>query len=148
MAVGLALQATALAWMAATATATTTFGELIVPFAMAGVGMSLVFAPSASALLSVVSPERAGQASGTNNAIREVGGVFGVAVLSTIFASAGGFASPQAFVDGFVPAVWAGAGIVALGALLALALPARAAAAARAAGAESGRGAEAVPVAA
>jgi EmrB/QacA subfamily drug resistance transporter len=128
MAAGLALQASALGWIALVATASTTFGELIVPFAMAGVGMSLVFAPSASALLSVVSPERAGQASGTNNAIREVGGVFGVAVLSTIFASAGGFASPQAFVDGFVPAVWAGAGVVAVGALLALALPARGAA--------------------
>jgi hypothetical protein len=106
--------------------------------------MSLVFAPSASALLSVVSPERAGQASGTNNAIREVGGVFGVAVLSTIFASAGGFASPQAFVDGFVPALWAGAGVVAAGALLALALPARRPAVAAA----SAPAAEALPVAA
>jgi hypothetical protein len=92
--------------------------------------MSMVFAPSASALLSVVAPERAGQASGTNNAIREVGGVFGVAILSTIFAGAGGFTSPQAFVDGFTPAVWAGAGVVAVGALIALALPSRAAQAA------------------
>jgi EmrB/QacA subfamily drug resistance transporter len=140
MASGLALQATALAWIAAVSTASTTFAEVIVPFALAGVGMALVFAPSASALLSVVSPERAGQASGTNNAIREVGGVFGVAVLSTIFAEAGGFGSPQAFVDGFVPALWAGAGVVAIGALLALALPARAPSSAPAA--------EAVPVAA
>ena len=107
----------------------------------AGTGSAIASpAPSASALLSVVSPERAGQASGTNNAIREVGGVFGVAVLSTIFAEAGGFGSPQAFVDGFVPALWAGAGVVAIGALLALALPARARRPAPAA--------EAVPVAA
>ncbi len=90
---------------------------------MAGVGMALVFSPSASALLSVVSAERAGQASGANNAIREVGGVFGVAVLGSIFAGAGGFDSPQAFVDGFGPAVWVGAGVVAVGALVALALP-------------------------
>jgi EmrB/QacA subfamily drug resistance transporter len=140
MASGLALQAMALAWIAAVSTASTTFAEVMVPFALAGVGMALVFAPSASALLSVVSPERAGQASGTNNAIREVGGVFGVAVLSTIFAEAGGFGSPQAFVDGFVPALWAGAGVVAIGALLALALPARAP--------RSAPAAEAVPVAA
>jgi predicted MFS family arabinose efflux permease len=132
MAAGLALQASALAWIAAVAGATTTFGELAVPFAMAGTGMALVFAPSASALLSVVTPDRAGQASGTNNAIREVGGVFGVAVLSTIFAGAGGF----------TPAVWAGAGIVAIGALLALALPGRGAAPATA-GAQAP---EAVPV--
>jgi hypothetical protein len=66
--------------------------------------------------------------------------VFGVAVLSTIFAGAGGFGSPQEFVAGFTPAVWAGAAVVAIGALLALALPSRAA---RTAGV-----AEAVPAAA
>jgi EmrB/QacA subfamily drug resistance transporter len=136
MAGGLALQASALAWIAAIATASTTFAELVIPFAMAGVGMALVFAPSASALLSVVSAERAGQASGTNNAIREVGGVFGVAVLATVFAGAGGFASPEAFVAGFTPAVWVGAAVVAVGAVLALALPARSRAAAPAAAIE------------
>src|SRR4051812_4374856 len=125
MASGLALQAAALAWIAAAAAPTSSFAELAVPFFLAGTGMALVFAPSASALLSVVSAERAGQASGTNNAIREVGGVFGVAVLSTIFAGAGGFDSAQAFVDGFAPALWVGAGVVAAGALVALLLPAR-----------------------
>jgi EmrB/QacA subfamily drug resistance transporter len=126
MAAGLALQAGALAWIAAVTGPATGFALLVVPFAMAGVGMALVFAPSASALLSVVTPAQAGQASGTNNAIREVGGVFGVAVLSTIFSAAGGFGSAQAFVDGFTPAVWVGAVVVGAGALAALALPARA----------------------
>jgi EmrB/QacA subfamily drug resistance transporter len=125
MAGGLALLAGALAWIAAGAGPSTEFAALVIPFAMAGVGMALVFAPSASALLSVVSPERAGQASGTNNAIREVGGVFGVAVLSSVFAHSGGFGSAQAFVDGFGPAVWLGAGVVAAGAVSALLLPAR-----------------------
>ena len=132
MAGGLALLAGALAWIAAEAGPTTAFASLVIPFAMAGVGMALVFAPSAAALLSVVSPERAGQASGTNNAIREVGGVFGVAVLSSVFAHAGGFGSAQAFVDGFGPAVWIGAGVVAAGAVSALLLPARRPAAAAA----------------
>jgi predicted MFS family arabinose efflux permease len=136
MAGGLALLAGALAWIAAGAGATTEFAALVIPFAMAGVGMALVFAPSASALLSVVSPERAGQASGTNNAIREVGGVFGVAVLSSVFAHSGGFGSAQAFVDGFGPAVWLGAGVVAAGAVSALLLPARRPAPVGAAGAE------------
>jgi MFS family permease len=125
MAAGLALQGAALAWLAAAAGPSSTFLDLAAPFAMAGVGMAGVFAPSASALLSVVSPQRAGQASGTNNAIREVGGVFGVAVMSTIFAGSGSFASPQAFVDGFTPALWVGAAVVGAGALVALALPAR-----------------------
>ena len=128
MAAGLALQAGALAWLAMSAGVDSTNSELAPAFAIAGIGMGLVFAPSASALLSVVAPQRAGQASGTNNAVREVGGVFGVAVMSTIFAHAGSFASPQAFVDGFTPALWVGAAVVGAGALVALLLPARRAA--------------------
>jgi MFS family permease len=125
MASGLALQAGALAWFAATTTTSVTFGDQAIAFAMAGAGMGLVFAPSASALLSVVSPEQAGQASGTNNAIREVGGVFGVAVLATVFSGSGAFTSPQTFVDGVVPALWVASAVVAAGALIALLLPRR-----------------------
>jgi EmrB/QacA subfamily drug resistance transporter len=123
MAAGLALQAGALAWFAVVTATDTTFGQIVIPFIMAGTGMALVFAPSASALLSVVSPAAAGQASGTNNAIREVGGVFGVAVLSTIFSESGALSSAQAFIDGVVPALWVAASVVALGAVAALALP-------------------------
>jgi EmrB/QacA subfamily drug resistance transporter len=123
MAAGLALQASALAWFAATASTTETFGQVLPAFVMAGTGMALVFAPSASALLSVVSPAQAGKASGTNNAIREVGGVFGVAVLSTIFSESGSLSSAKAFVDGVIPSLWVGAAVVALGALVALLLP-------------------------
>jgi EmrB/QacA subfamily drug resistance transporter len=123
MAAGLALQASALAWFAATTSTTVSFGQVLPAFVMAGAGMALVFAPSASALLSVVSPAQAGKASGTNNAIREVGGVFGVAVLSTIFSQSGSLSSAQAFVDGVVPSLWVGASVVGVGALVALLLP-------------------------
>src|SRR3954467_874696 len=123
MALALARQAGARAWLAMAAGVDSTNSALAAPFAIAGVGMGLVFAPSASGRLSVVAPQGAGQASGTNNAIREVGGVFGVAVMSTIFAGSGGFASPQAFVDGFTPALWVGPAVVGAGALVALALP-------------------------
>ena len=51
--------------------------------------MALVFAPAANAVLGAVRPEEAGQASGANNAIRELGGVLGVAVLAAVFAGAG-----------------------------------------------------------
>ena len=44
--------------------------------------------------------------------------------MSTIFAGAGGFTSPQAFVDGFHPALWVGAAVVGVGAAVALLLPA------------------------
>ncbi|HEX5467616.1 MAG TPA: DHA2 family efflux MFS transporter permease subunit [Gaiellaceae bacterium] len=131
MAAGLALQALALGWLAAVSDPTVPYGELVPAFIVAGVGMALFFAPVANVVLSAVRPEEEGQASGANNAIRELGGVFGVAVLATIFSSSGSYATGQAFVDGLVPALWIGAGIVALGALAALFIPRR------------GRGAEA-----
>jgi hypothetical protein len=96
---------------------------MIVPFLMAGAGMALVFAPSANAVLSSVRAQQAGQASGANNAIREVGGVLGVAVLATVFTGAGGYASPQSFVNGLIPALWVGVAVLAVGALTVLAFP-------------------------
>ena len=83
---------------------------MIVPFIMAGAGMALVFAPSANAVLSAVRPDQAGQASGATNAIRETGGVLGVAVLASIFTHAGGYGSPQAFVNGLAPGAVGGRG--------------------------------------
>jgi hypothetical protein len=70
-----------------------------------------------------VRPEEEGQASGANNAIREVGGVFGVAVLATVFSQYGGYGSPQTFVDGLGPAIWVGAVVVGVGSLLSLMIP-------------------------
>jgi EmrB/QacA subfamily drug resistance transporter len=120
---GLVLQAAALAWLAAIAEPGLAYSRVIMPFIMAGAGMALVFAPSANAVLSSVMPDQAGQASGANNAIRELGGVFGVAVLSTVFSGSGGYASPEAFVAGFTPALWVGAAVLAVGALVTIALP-------------------------
>jgi hypothetical protein len=90
---------------------------------MAGAGMALVFAPSANAVLSSVRTDQAGQASGANNAIREVGGVLGVAVLASVFTGAGGYGSPQEFVNGLIPAVWVGVAVLGAGALTVLVLP-------------------------
>jgi EmrB/QacA subfamily drug resistance transporter len=125
MVAGLSLQAIALGWLAATASTSTPYTHMLIPFIMAGAGMSLVFAPSANAVLSSVLVDQAGQASGANTAIREVGGVLGVAVLASVFTSSGGYASPQAFVNGLIPAMWVGVAMLAAGALVALLLPFR-----------------------
>jgi EmrB/QacA subfamily drug resistance transporter len=123
MAVGLALQAVGLGWLAAVSTPTVPYAELVPAFVISGIGMALFFAPVANVVLSAVLPREEGQASGANNAIRELGGVFGVAVLASVFSSYGGYESGQAYVDGLVPAVWVGAVVVALGALAALLIP-------------------------
>ncbi len=144
MAAGLALQAAALAWIALVSQADVAYGLLVPAFVMAGTGMALVFAPAANAVLSSVRPEEAGQASGATNTIREVGGVLGVAVLATVFTSSGGFASPEAYVDGLVPAVWVGSAVLAVGALVALLVPGKRAPAAAVAPANDGLVREAV----
>jgi EmrB/QacA subfamily drug resistance transporter len=120
--VGLALQATGLAWIAAVSTPTTPYIQLVGPFIVSGIGMSLFFAPVANVVFSSVRPEEEGQASGANNAIRELGGVFGVAVLAAVFASYGGYRSGETFVNGMNAAVWIGAVVVALGSLAAFAI--------------------------
>jgi predicted MFS family arabinose efflux permease len=73
----------------------------------------MFFAPNANLVMSTVRPEEQGIASGANNAIREVGGAIGVASLAAVFAAQGGYESASLFVDGLVPALWAGAGAVA-----------------------------------
>jgi nitrate/nitrite transporter NarK len=120
--VGLALQAIGLAWIAAVSSPTTAYIELVGPFIVSGIGMALFFAPVANVIFSSVRPEEEGQASGANNAIRELGGVFGVAVLAAVFASYGGYRSGVTFVNGMNAAVWIGAGVVALGSLAAFAI--------------------------
>jgi MFS family permease len=122
---GLAMQSLALAWIALVSTPTVAYSSLIAPFVVAGVGMALFFAPVANVVLSAVRPEQEGQASGANNAVRELGGVFGVAVLAAVFAHVGGYGSAQAFSDGMNTAVLVGAGVVAVGALAAFAIPRR-----------------------
>jgi MFS family permease len=125
MAVGLGLQAIGLGWLAAVSTPTVPYTQLVIPFILSGAGMAMFFAPVANVVLSAVRPEEEGKASGTNNAIREVGGVFGVAVLASVFASYGGYGTPQSFVDGLTPAIWVGAVVVGAGSLISLLIPRR-----------------------
>src|SRR5206468_3354735 len=108
--------------IALVATPGTPYAEFIGPFAISGFGMALFFAPVANVVLSSVPPHEEGQASGANNAIRELGGVFGVAVLAAVFTANGSYHSGQQFVDGMNPAVMIGAVLVAIGAIAAFAI--------------------------
>lgn len=120
---GLFLQAAGLAYIGLTMTTTQSYASLVPAFVVSGVGMAFFFIPVANVVLGSVKPQEEGVASGTNNAIREIGGVFGVAVLASVFSAQGGYGSPQEFVDGASTAVIVGAGVVLAGALGALLLP-------------------------
>jgi DHA2 family methylenomycin A resistance protein-like MFS transporter len=51
---------------------------------LAGLGMAMVMSPMTAAVMSTVPPQRAGMASATTSASREIGGVFGIALLGAI----------------------------------------------------------------
>jgi EmrB/QacA subfamily drug resistance transporter len=121
MGTGLALQAAGLAWIAAVSSPGVTYAELVVPFTISGIGMGLFFAPVANVVLSSVGRSEEGQASGVNSTVRELGGVFGVAVLASVFAHTGGYGSPATFNDGMVPAVLVGSLVVLGGSVAAFA---------------------------
>jgi EmrB/QacA subfamily drug resistance transporter len=125
MGVGLTLQAIGLGWIAHVSTPTTPYAELVGPFIISGIGMALFFAPVANVVLSAVRPVEEGQASGANNAIRELGGVFGVAVLAAVFAHVGGYQTAESFTHGMNVAVWIGAVVVLAGAVAAFLIPRR-----------------------
>ncbi len=123
MVAGMILQAIAMAWLAVVSSPEAAYSSLVVPFILAGAGMALVIAPTANAVLGAVRPEEAGQASGATNAIRELGGVMGVAVMAAVFTANGSYASPQAFSDGVVAALPVAAVVLAVGAALAMLVP-------------------------
>ncbi len=123
LASGLALQAVGLAWQALVVGDATTYPQLVPGLLLAGVGMGLTFAPSATAVLADMAGDDHGTASSVNATIREVGGAVGVAVIVAVFQAAGGALTPALFATGLRPAALVGAALVGVGALAALLMP-------------------------
>lgn len=123
VATGLALQAVGLGLFALVITPGVSYAAQIPALVVSGLGMGMFFAPVAALVMGSVRPEEQGIASGANNALREVGGALGVAVLASVFSAQGGYESPQRFVDGLVPALWVGAVVVALASVAAFLVP-------------------------
>ena len=133
IATGLAFQAAGLVWFATIVAAHVAYGSQIPALVLSGIGMALFFAPVTTVLMGSVKPEEQGVASGANNALREIGGALGIAVLASVFTAHGDFSSPQRYADGLAPAIWVGAAAIAAATVAALLVPRRRAAAAAAA---------------
>jgi MFS family permease len=120
MTAGLILQGVGLGWVAAVAAVHVGYGALGPALGVAGLGIALVFPTVSTEVLASVPGTEVGVASGTNSALREIGGVFGVAVLASVFARPGVYTSPAIFVEGFKAALWVAAGFSAAGAVAAV----------------------------
>ncbi|MGV9276335.1 DHA2 family efflux MFS transporter permease subunit [Streptomyces griseosporeus] len=128
VATGLFFQAAGLAYLASVATTDASYAAQLPGLIISGIGMALFFAPASNLVMSSVRASEQGIASGANNALREVGGALGIAIMSSIFSAQGGYETGQAFVDGLRPALVTGAGVVALAGVAALVIPRRRAA--------------------
>jgi EmrB/QacA subfamily drug resistance transporter len=122
---GLTLQALGMAWIALISDPGLTYAEFVLPAVVAGVGVSMAIPAAQNSVVGSFALEDVGKAAGANSMMRELGGVFGVAVAAAVFAGAGSFASPDAFLDGFAPAIAVVAALSLAGAIVALALPGR-----------------------
>jgi EmrB/QacA subfamily drug resistance transporter len=125
MALGLGLQAVGLAWVAAVSGPGMGYGELVGGLVVAGIGISMCFPTVAGAVVASVPSDDTGVAAGTNSALRELAGVFGIAIAAAVFAANGGYGSATAYIDGFRPALYVSAALSAAGVFAALAAPSK-----------------------
>jgi EmrB/QacA subfamily drug resistance transporter len=125
MVVGLTLQAAGLLWIALIVDPSVHYTQLLAPLIVAGVGVSMAIPAAQNSVIGSLSADAVGKAAGANSMMRELGGVFGIAVTVAVFSAAGGYASPTSFTDGFGPAIAVAAGLALAGAAAGLALPGR-----------------------
>jgi EmrB/QacA subfamily drug resistance transporter len=125
MVTGLSLQAIGTAWLALIAEPGLAYSSMLAPFILGGVGVSMAIPAAQNSVVGALGDDAIGKAAGANSMMRELGGVFGIAVAVAVFAAAGSYASPAAFIDGFGPAMGVGAALAAVGAIAGLALPGR-----------------------
>ncbi|GEP35571.1 MFS transporter [Nocardioides szechwanensis] len=122
---GLVLQAASLVWFAGLTEAGSGYSSFVVPLVMAGVGMGLTFAPSATAVLEGLPEDDFAIASSANSTIREFGVALGIAVLTAVFLGNGGQLTPTGYDGAIAPALLTGAGAVAIAVVAALFAPGR-----------------------
>src|SRR4051812_49825501 len=100
-----------MAWLALIAETGMSYTELLGPFIVAGVGVSMAIPAAQNSVVTSVEDDALGKAAGANSMMRELGGVFGIAVAVAVFAAAGSYVSAPAFVEGLRPPIGVAAGV-------------------------------------
>ena len=117
---GLLLQAVGFVWLLHEAHTHASYAGFVVPFVVAGVGISMALpAPSASGL-TAAPPELLGRAAGVLNTLQQLGQASGVAVVTVVFDAHGSLTTPAATLSGYEPALATAATVSVLAALAAL----------------------------
>jgi EmrB/QacA subfamily drug resistance transporter len=118
---GMAAQAVSLFWIGTAANAGISYVVLLPAFILGGLGMGLAFAPLSATIMKGLPAARQGDASGVYNTLRQLGGVFGIAVLGAIFQ--GIVRVPSQFISGFHATLQVAAGFLILGTAASCFLP-------------------------
>jgi EmrB/QacA subfamily drug resistance transporter len=117
-----------LIWLALVVHTGVSYGSLVPPLIFQGIGSAMVFPTAPAAVTMSVPLGDAGVASGVNSALRELGAVFGVAIVAAVFAhSGGGYATRALFIHGWKPATYVAAIMAGFGLISAIMAPGRAA---------------------
>jgi EmrB/QacA subfamily drug resistance transporter len=120
IALGLAVQAVGLAWIALIADPAMPYVAMIPPMILAGAGFASAITIAQKAVVSAVATPDIGKASGVLATIRQLGGAFGLAFTVCAFTQSGGHATPNAFAHGFAAANGVAAALSLAGAIAAL----------------------------
>jgi EmrB/QacA subfamily drug resistance transporter len=123
---GLLMMGGGFIWLGLLMKAGVSYTSLILPFIVAGIGISFVFPTLANAAVGSVPLADSGVAAGSNNTMREAGGLFGVAILAAVFTANGSYASPTTFMHGIRFALLVAAAVALVAAIPALLGPSRA----------------------
>jgi len=123
---GTLMQAIGFLWIAIIAPRGVAYHELVVPFFVAGFGVSMAMPAVQNAIMGAVAPVEMGKASGIFNMARFLAGMFGVALLVAVFSMSHTASSAQAYATAFANAVLAAALLSLSSALAGLWLPGRA----------------------
>ena len=84
---GLVAMAAFYGWVAATTSATLSYGVIAVQMVLYGLGMGLTSAPATESIMGAISRAKAGVGSAVNDSTRLIGGTLGVAVIGSVYAS-------------------------------------------------------------
>ncbi len=123
---GLLMQGLGFGWIVSLAGSHSGYGSYVLPFVIAGAGISMALPCVSAAGLNAVPSASLGKAAGILNTMQQFGGVVGIAIVTAVFNSKGSLASPAAVTNGFRPALAVSACLSVLGAAAAVGIRRRA----------------------